>query len=84
MTAATQRKARTRASRPAYLTLHGWALGTLIEHGAVIECPDHGHHLDRADPDAWNRAREEAGTLSQAQPRARKWSELEFLPVFKG
>jgi hypothetical protein len=39
MTAATQRKAKTRASRPAYLTLHGWALGTLIEHGAVIECP---------------------------------------------
>jgi hypothetical protein len=60
MIAATHRKARTRFTRPAYLTLHGWALGTLIDHGAVIECLDHGHRLDKADPDAWNRAREEA------------------------
>ena len=46
--------------RPAYLSLHGWALGTLIEHGAVRECEDHSHIRDRTDPDAWNRAREEA------------------------
>ena len=38
----------------------GWALGTLIEQGAVMECEHHGHRRDRADPDAWNRAREEA------------------------
>ena len=35
-------------------------LGTLIDHGAVVECPDHGHRVDSADPDAWNRAKEEA------------------------
>jgi hypothetical protein len=50
MTAATHRKARSRPARPAYLTLHGWALGTLVEHGAVIECLDHGHRLDKVDP----------------------------------
>jgi hypothetical protein len=60
MTAATHRKARSRPARPAYLTLHGWALGTLVDHGAVLECEHHGHRLDRADPEAWNRAREEA------------------------
>ena len=47
-------------TRPAFRTLHGWALGTLVDHGAVVECGDHGHRLDRGDPDAWNRAREEA------------------------
>jgi len=46
--------------RPAYRTLHGWALGILIEHNAVTECEHHGHRRDRSDPDAWNRAREEA------------------------
>jgi hypothetical protein len=48
------------ARHPAYRTLQGWALGTLIEQGAVVECPHHGHRVDRADPDAWTRAREEA------------------------
>ena len=49
------------ASRPAYRTpLQGWALGVLIEQQAVTECEHHGHRRDRSDPDAWNRAREEA------------------------
>jgi hypothetical protein len=48
------------AVRPAYRTLQGWALGTLIEQGAVTECDHHGHRRDRANPDAWNRAREAA------------------------
>ena len=56
----TQRKLPLQAARPPYRTLQGWALGTLIEQGAVVECGHHGHHCDRADPDAWNRAREEA------------------------
>ena len=63
MTTVAQRKLRTHPTRPprgAYLTLHGWALGTLIDCGAVIECADHGYRLDRADPHAWNCAREEA------------------------
>ena len=46
--------------RPAYRTFEGWALGVLIEQGVVVECPHHGHRIDRADPDAWNRSREEA------------------------
>jgi hypothetical protein len=56
----SQRKLPLNATRPAYRTLKGWALGTLIGQGAVSECDHHGHRSDRADPDAWNRAREEA------------------------
>ena len=48
------------APRKAYRTLQGWALGTLIDHGVVTECEHHGHRRDRADPEAWNRARETA------------------------
>jgi hypothetical protein len=55
-----QRKLPFQTNRPAYLTLQGWALGSLFEHGAVTECEYHGLRLDRADPDAWDRAREEA------------------------
>jgi hypothetical protein len=55
-----QRKLPLGAARPAYRTLQGWALGTLIEQGAVEECEHHGHRRDRADPEAWNRARAEA------------------------
>jgi hypothetical protein len=57
MTSSPQRKRPLQPSRPAYLTLQGWALGTLFEQGAVVECAHHGH---RADPDARNRAREKA------------------------
>ena len=55
-----QRKLPLQNTRRAYRTLQGWALGTLIQHGAVTECEQHGHYIDRADPDSWNRAREEA------------------------
>ena len=47
-------------NRPAYRTLEGWALGLLLEHHAIRECEEHGHIKDKADPDAWNRAREAA------------------------
>jgi hypothetical protein len=46
-----QRKLPFQPARPAYRTLRGWALGTLIEQGAVVECEHHGHCCDRADPD---------------------------------
>jgi hypothetical protein len=59
MKSSAQRKP-TPPTRPAYLTLQGWALGTLIESHAISECADHGHRRDLSDPDAWNRAREEA------------------------
>jgi len=55
-----QRKLPLQTTRRPYRTLQGWALVTLIEQGVVTECEQHGHYLDRADPDAWNRAREEA------------------------
>ena len=54
------RRLPLQATRPAYRNLKGWALGTLIEHHAVRRCEHHGHALDRADPDARNRAREAA------------------------
>jgi hypothetical protein len=55
-----KRKALPHTARPAYRTLEGWALGILIENHAVTECSDHGHRKDKADPEAWNHAREEA------------------------
>ena len=36
------------------------AVGTLTEQSAVTECEHHGYRRDRADPDACNRASEEA------------------------
>jgi hypothetical protein len=36
-----QRKLPLQTTRPAYRTLQGWALGTLIEQGAVVECEHH-------------------------------------------
>jgi hypothetical protein len=59
MKSSTQRNPAS-IPRLAYRTLHGWALGTLIENGAVSECADHGHRRDNTDPDTWNHAREEA------------------------
>ena len=61
-----QRKLPFQPTRPAYRTLQGWALGTLIEQGAVVECEHHGHRRDRADPDAWNRAAR--GSLAEPVP----------------
>jgi hypothetical protein len=51
---ATQAAPR-RHSQPARRTI-----GTLAEQGAVTECEHHGYRRDRADPDACNRASEEA------------------------
>jgi hypothetical protein len=56
-----QRKTSPPTGRPAYRTLEGWARGPQIEQHAVTECEHHGHRRDRSDPEAWNRAREEAG-----------------------
>jgi hypothetical protein len=59
-TNAKRRDLHNPGNRTAYRTLRGWALGTLIEHGAVRECDDHGHRRDRSDPDARSRAFDEA------------------------
>ncbi len=45
-----------RDKRPIYRTLEGWALGLLVEAGAVRRCEQHGWVMDRADPDSWQRA----------------------------
>ena len=60
MKSTSQRKLPAKVGRPAYRTIAGWALSVLIEQEAVTECDHHGHRRDRSDPDAWNRAREEA------------------------
>jgi hypothetical protein len=60
MKSTLQSKLPTERGRPVYRTLAGWALGVLIEQQAVSACEHHGHRRDRSDPDAWNRAREEA------------------------
>jgi hypothetical protein len=59
-----KRKRSPRRERPPYRTLEGWALGLLVETHTIRECDHHGHMRDKADPDAWNHARE----LAAAQP----------------
>ena len=43
--------------REPYRSLRGWAVGLLLETGAIRECVDHSHLCDATDPDAWRRAR---------------------------
>jgi hypothetical protein len=45
-------------SRPAYRTIHGWALGVLLEAHGIRECDVHGHMKDRTDPHALEHARD--------------------------
>lgn len=47
-------------TRSPFRSADGWALGLLIEAGAVRECPDHGHMKDRSDIHAWYEALEHA------------------------
>jgi hypothetical protein len=51
---------RIPASRPAYRTIQGWALGVLLEAHAIRECDVHGHMKDRTDQHALEHARETA------------------------
>jgi hypothetical protein len=43
--------------REPYRSLRGWAVGLLLETGALRECVDHSQLCDATDPDAWRRAR---------------------------
>jgi hypothetical protein len=70
MQISSKRKTRAPAGQPAYRSLEGWALGTLIEQH-VTECEYHGHRRDQADPDAWNRARERLGVTRPRERRLR-------------
>ncbi len=46
----------TKKPRPAIRSLEGWAVGVLLEAGAIRECEEHGWMRDRADPHARERA----------------------------
>jgi hypothetical protein len=46
--------------REPYRSLRGWAVGLLLETGAIRECLDHSHLCDATDPAAWRRARQMA------------------------
>ena len=48
--------------REPFRTLRGWAIGVLLETGAIRECVDHSHLCDATDPDAWRRARQMASS----------------------
>ncbi|CUT12658.1 hypothetical protein BF49_3738 [Bradyrhizobium sp.] len=56
----------TKERRPAIRTRRGWALGALLEAGAIHECEEHGWAKDRADP----HARERAIDLARQDPPA--------------
>ena len=44
------------ARRQAIRTLKGWATSVLLDADAVRECEEHGWMIDRADPQAHDRA----------------------------
>jgi hypothetical protein len=48
--------------REPYRSLRGWAVGLLLETGAIRDCVDHSYLCDATDPDAWRRARRLAST----------------------
>jgi hypothetical protein len=46
----------TKKPRAAIRSVEGWAIGILLEAGAIRECEEHGWMRDRADPHARERA----------------------------
>jgi len=47
----------TRDQRPDFRTMDRWAIGLLLEVGAIHECDQHGWAKDRMDPHAREEAR---------------------------
>ncbi len=47
-------------SKPSFKSLESYATGVLLEAHAIVECEHHGYMKDRADPHAWDRARDAA------------------------
>ena len=45
-----------RERRAAYRTIEGWAIGILLDAGAIKECEEHGNMQCRGDSDARARA----------------------------
>jgi hypothetical protein len=54
----------TKARRPAFRTIEGWARVVLLEAGAIRECEEHGWAQDRTDP----HAREHALQIAREDP----------------
>jgi hypothetical protein len=54
----------TKEPKPAYRAVESWAIRTLLEAGAIKECPDHGYIQCRADPDA----RAQAYAIAKEEP----------------
>jgi hypothetical protein len=46
--------------RPIYRTPEGWAIGVLLEAGAIKQCEEHGYMQCRGDPHARERAYDSA------------------------
>jgi hypothetical protein len=46
----------TKKPRPVIRSVEGWAVGVLLEMGAIRECEEHGWMRDRVDPHARERA----------------------------
>jgi hypothetical protein len=44
--------AAVKERRPEFRSLEGWAIGVLLEAGAIRECEDHSYMKDRSDPHA--------------------------------
>jgi hypothetical protein len=58
MTSAEAKRPDTKGpAHEPFRTLHGWAVGILLETETIRECK-HGHMRDRTDPEAWKRARQ--------------------------
>lgn len=52
--------------KPAARTIESWAIGLLLEVGAIKKCPEHGYMQCRGHPDA----RAEAFALAREEPPA--------------
>lgn len=44
--------AEAKERRPEFRSIEGWAIGVLLETGAIRECEDHSYMKDRTDPHA--------------------------------
>jgi hypothetical protein len=56
----------TRERRPDFRTGDRWAIGLLLEAGAIHKCDEHGWAKDRTDP----HARQEALRVAREEPLA--------------
>jgi hypothetical protein len=65
--------------RPDFRTVDGWAVGLLLQAGAIHKCDEHGWAKDRADP----HARDEAVRIAREAPLAGLSSEQAVAAVWE-